>query len=332
MIYNIQATRALAALFVVFAHIGYPGFTFGHFGVDIFFVISGFIMTMICCKNPKSFFLRRLLRIVPLYWLITLLVLLLSYLKPELMNSTTPNLKNLLKSLFFIPYVKENGMTHPMLDVGWTLNYEMYFYLVIAVALRFVKPARATLFAATFMIFIALALRAALALSHGLPYGIVVPFRFYSADVTFEFLFGVGAYYIIHSESAEKFGIGFSSVLAIVCLAVLIGNQLRPFPEYLSPICTVGFPATGFVLAMLLLEKRKFILTKITLLGDASYALYLTNQFVVEGCRKVIFKKIHLPIYSIFGIALILIAASVIAILIFKIIEKPFHDKLRSWV
>jgi exopolysaccharide production protein ExoZ len=332
MIYNIQTTRAFAALLVVFAHIGFPGFTFGHFGVDIFFVISGFIMTMICCRNPKSFFLRRLVRIVPLYWLITLLVLGLSYAKPSLMNSTTPNLANLLKSLFFIPYVKENGTIHPMLDVGWTLNYEMYFYLAIAVALRFVRPARATLVASAALVVVSLALRLVLAFHPALPESLFALVRFYSADVTFEFLFGVVVYYFMHSAFAGKFSVWFSGALALVSLLVLIGNQVRPLPIPVTPILSVGFPATAFVLAMLLLEKRSCILTRITLLGDASYALYLTNQFIVEGCRKVVFPKIHLPIYSILGCAVILLAASLVAILIFKFVEKPFHDRLRSHV
>jgi len=146
---SLQILRAVAAISVVYFHIGSGPYapiptpipTFGSFGVDIFFVISGFVMAMVVAKghSARSFAISRLTRIVPLYWILTTCLLLLAAVKPDLLSSTTANLLNYLKSLCFIPYFKENGSLTPMLAVGWTLNYEMFFYLCVWISLIFVR-------------------------------------------------------------------------------------------------------------------------------------------------------------------------------------------------
>ena len=153
----IQALRGIAALAVAIGHAriaaywlarrygegGPPPGQFGGWGVDLFFVISGFVMVHASAEwfaRPGArgvFVKRRLIRIVPLYWLATLLVFFGALLRPDLFNSTTANVPELLKSLFFIPYRKESGHMFPMLFVGWTLNYEMYFYLFFGLSLAF---------------------------------------------------------------------------------------------------------------------------------------------------------------------------------------------------
>jgi peptidoglycan/LPS O-acetylase OafA/YrhL len=329
-LFNIQQARALGALLVVYAHIGVPGATFGHFGVDIFFIISGFIMTMICTKSPRNFFRRRLARIVPLYWIITALVFLLSWWKPQLMNSTTPSLLNFAKSIFFVPYVKENGLVHPMLDVGWTLNYEMYFYAAIGLALLAVPGRLATLVASVGLVGLALVFQIALRF---LPAGgVATAASFYSSFYVFEFILGVLVFYLVQQPLARRPGVAANLVLAAGCLAFLVWNQLRAPLGHGAPLLTQGVPAMLFVATMLLLEQKNFILTRITILGDASYALYLSNQFVVEGFRKVVGKHLHLSFYSLPSIALVIVAASLIAIAIYVVLEKPLHDRLRILV
>lgn len=139
-IQSLQILRALAATSVVYLHIGCEPW-FGGFGVDIFFVLSGFVMCYITDsgESGKEFFLRRIARIVPLYWALTLITFVIAWLKPTLFNSTTADLGNLFKSLLFIPYVKENGSISPIIPVGWTLNYEVYFYLLISAGTIFLK-------------------------------------------------------------------------------------------------------------------------------------------------------------------------------------------------
>ena len=111
----LQILRAIAATSVIYYHIGCIP-RFGKFGVDIFFVISGFVMSLIIANGESSvrFAVNRIARIVPLYWVLTTAVLVLAWIHPALLDSTTADIFNYLKSLFFIPYVlfaASNGIT-----------------------------------------------------------------------------------------------------------------------------------------------------------------------------------------------------------------------------
>ena len=144
---NIQALRAIAVLGVVHTHLadesiraGWP--RFGGSGVDLFFVISGLIMVITVRereRNPALFLKSRLTRIVPIYWLMTLVTITLAALFPAVFKSTRPDIEALLKSLFFIPFSKAGGFPQPVLFVGWSLNYEMYFYICFTAGLLLQK-------------------------------------------------------------------------------------------------------------------------------------------------------------------------------------------------
>ena len=134
---NVQVLRAFAALLVIFVHLdqllsrlGVP--LFGGAGIDIFFVISGFIMvytTMDREITPWSFMADRIARIVPAYWAATLGVFFLALVAPSLLQTSHMQWDELFKSLVFVPFRKATGLVQPVLFVGWTLNYEMFFYL-----------------------------------------------------------------------------------------------------------------------------------------------------------------------------------------------------------
>ena len=135
---SIQALRAVAASSVILVHIPFVGR--GTFGVDIFFVISGFIICYISSLNADDFLLKRIFRIVPLYWLGTCGVFLVALLMPTLLNATTANLTNLAKSLFLIPYRREDGSVFPMLFLGWDwLIRDVLLDIVFGLALAFFK-------------------------------------------------------------------------------------------------------------------------------------------------------------------------------------------------
>lgn len=113
--------------------------TKGAFGVDLFFVISGFIMVHSSQGlhgqpgGRRTFVLRRLVRIVPLYWVGTLVMLAwVAKYGPAL-----PGFRELAASLLFVPYYSDTTAHRiaPLLEVGWTLNFEMLFYLAFAAAM-----------------------------------------------------------------------------------------------------------------------------------------------------------------------------------------------------
>jgi exopolysaccharide production protein ExoZ len=143
---SIQYLRGLAAFGVVAFHAseraGYQ-FDVGTAGVDVFFVISGFVMWMVTSSktlSPAEFLARRVQRIVPLYWAVTLAVAAVALLIPGSFPAMRPTVGHVVQSLLFIPHRGETSMIAPLIVPGWTLNYEMFFYLLFAAGLF--APAR----------------------------------------------------------------------------------------------------------------------------------------------------------------------------------------------
>jgi exopolysaccharide production protein ExoZ len=138
---TIQYLRTLAASLLAFHHAMAPpavapyySHQFAQFGVDLFFVISGYIMwatTAAAPPSPPSFWLARIVRIAPLYWVFTTLFITVSLVAPQaLFNPPVLDPFLILKSYLFVP-----ASLPPVYTLGWTLNYEMFFYLVFGLCL-----------------------------------------------------------------------------------------------------------------------------------------------------------------------------------------------------
>lgn len=154
---GIQYLRAGAALMVAYYHLQsqIPAFTpalsfdrvinSAHLssGVYVFFVISGFIMYVTGRKlSAAEFVRRRLVRILPLYWSVTLAVSLIAVLAPHAVHRTDVTAEYVAKSMLFVPYANptQHALLFPILVPGWSLNYEMAFYALFALGL--LAPAR----------------------------------------------------------------------------------------------------------------------------------------------------------------------------------------------
>jgi exopolysaccharide production protein ExoZ len=146
MVEPIQYLRAIAALMVVWQHarVQIPGleaalpWDVGAHGVNIFFVVSGFIMAHTSKRaTPWAFMQRRIVRVVPLYWLMTLVTVALAWIAPNLFRSTSIEAGHVLQSLLFIQHESPThaGKLWPVLVPGWSLNYEMLFYAAFAISL-----------------------------------------------------------------------------------------------------------------------------------------------------------------------------------------------------
>ena len=138
---SIQYLRALAALSVVAFHAcqwARIDFDIGSAGVDVFFVISGFIMWRTTEKggvSPAEFLRRRAIRIVPLYWTVTLGLAAAALAFPARFPDVEPTAWHVFASLAFIQHLNPQGLPFPLLAPGWTLNYEAVFYLLFAAGL-----------------------------------------------------------------------------------------------------------------------------------------------------------------------------------------------------
>lgn len=265
---SIQALRAVAALMVLAHHLSSHRFVGGAAGVDIFFVISGFIMGSVDTKAaPTQFMLKRIIRIVPLYWATTLL--LCAGALAGVFARFTFDTSSLLKSLLFVPYANEAGQIWPLAIAGWTLNAEMMFYVLFAASLMTRAP-RITCAAALAGIVIAGALFAPES----------APLRFWTSAIMLEFIAGLAL-----AGPVRPAGLGRGLVMVAVGTAALITAEVAwRYTEALRPLVWGG-PAALIVCGGLAIERAGRWPTRslawLERIGDASYSLYLTHGFVV---------------------------------------------------
>ena len=295
---SIQMLRAVAALAVTFGHLEHEaaslpaaaasGFTpilldLSGAGVDLFFVISGFVMVYASHdlfglrQAPRLFLARRIARIVPLYWLVTTLFL-LTMAAAHVLSSAPPTAMEIVKSYFFIPYVSPGfEMMQPVFKLGWTLNYEMFFYGIFAAVL--VLPSRAALAAITGL-FIAL-VASGLWLAPG-P-GVMA---FWSHPIILEFVLGAliaGGYRagrrLTPQQAAFMLFAGLLGFAATPLFGLDAHGAWRPL--------VWGVPAALIFMASTLRVPREPARGGewLSSWGDASYAIYLLHPLIVRTLR-----------------------------------------------
>ncbi|WP_260435703.1 acyltransferase family protein [Burkholderia cepacia] len=277
---NIQAARAFAALAVVAYHMHV--LPFGQAGVDVFFVISGFIMSWVAPGEGRMFFRKRLVRIVPLYWVTTLGIYAIAVLRPHWLNSTTAAPEYLIKSLLFVPYVKENGHWGPLNLNGWTLEYEMLFYVVVAASLACVRARFATAFAALMLASFCL-----WATIDGTP-GTVA--HHLGQPIVLEFGLGVVAYRMLQTGFVRRIATPAWVLAACVAVAAIpLSHALFGTPQAFARIALWGVPACVLIVSLVALDMRNVSSGNrlVISLGAASYSIYLLHPYVIGAADKI---------------------------------------------
>lgn len=275
----IQYLRAVAAGLIAFQHaMGVPAFVhyaahFGTVGVDLFFVISGFIMwttTETSRRGPVQFWLARLVRIVPLYWICTTLYVAAALITPESFYAVHLEAAHIIKSYLFVPATHPNlGLIAPVYTLGWTLNYEMFFYLVFGFCLFVPWPRlRFAFLAAGFLLLVGSGLLLQLS-------GAVA--RTYTDPILLEFLAGVML--AILSPLLTRCGTAAGLLLtagAALWVAIVYGYGFVP-----ERLVSHGVPAVTAVAGALMIERAVRVRPSRLwlMLGDASYSIYLAHPF-----------------------------------------------------
>jgi exopolysaccharide production protein ExoZ len=290
----VQGLRAAAALAVAFLHVTHDAIVADRdptgliaaanrfmpwtAGVDIFFVISGFVIVHASASlfatpgGSREFLRRRLIRIVPLYWLMTTLFLGAALLRPASVHGTMGGPAYILASYLFLPWPRPDGLPQPALELGWTLNYEMFFYLVLALFLRLPRL-RAVLGSAA-----VLSLLVAAGRIHTFD---SLALRFWSDPIVLEFVLGM----VLALGVAYGLTLPGWLRLALVAGACL---GLHLLAETQSGWRVTSFGACGALLVAAAVTGRKPerggpAMQTLVRLGDASYALYLCHPFVMRG-------------------------------------------------
>lgn len=317
---SIQYLRAFAALMVVLYHANrwaWRDFDIGAAGVDVFFIISGFVLWTSISERPVSpivFLRRRLARVVPLYWLLTLLVAGAALLWPSLFFDADPTLRHVVLSLAFIQHFNPDGRPFPVISAGWSLNYEMVFYLIMTAALFLPKVWRLC----------ALMLGLAGVVAFGFIYR---PAYFLGANPMFlQFAAGAG---LAHWRLMGRLP-GRRTGLVVIILALagfVVASRYDLFEHLWRPLFW-GLPAFLLVAGSLMVEETAPLphIAPLRLLGDASYSIYLSHVIVTE-----LFIRVINPWYGVYVPAAITVSV-VVGLACHRWVERPllqlFHARM----
>jgi exopolysaccharide production protein ExoZ len=348
LISNLQVLRAVAALGVVIYHtnIRINGVHSDLMGVAVFFVISGFIMVYITRQSDEGFLLKRLIRIVPLYWILTVATLLwfgLGFANPPytwplwaslithplslahwfagqaLSMSSRETVDALLRSLTFWPTAQTPT---PILAVGWTLNIEMFFYLLFALSLWGGRTAAPFISSAVLIILFCIE-------ASGSNDSQIL--STWGHDYVIFFVFGMVVFYLW--TATEDIVRSHRTVAIIAALAVLIYWPISMF-VYDQTKLAPYLIAPSVVLAFLLLHsaglrvRSRFLID----LGGASYSLYLVHVPILETLRASSAAFPFLTLATPVGCAVAIALSCAAALICYHKLELPLLRFVRSHV
>jgi peptidoglycan/LPS O-acetylase OafA/YrhL len=345
---SLQVLRGFAASLVVFHHAARaftanwpadaapPGFWIfsserivgaGAIGVDIFFLISGFIMVFVSPpyvnreKPARDFIIRRTIRVYPMYAIATSLIIAIAFLRFYRHSSiaTLPpiSLSRIVAAFAFVPTFDENGNVQPILGVGWTLFYEMFFYVCFAAV---VAVFRRRIIGPLTVIFCAANATAWIFGAHD------AISKFFANTIVFEFLFGcaIGSLFQRRAITAA-----YAWPLLFIGLGLMIAGSAFAFPESARFIFW-GIPSMIVLLSCLKLELAHIKCPRVLLLlGDASYSVYLFQVIVIYESRDIARKLIDL---SRFPGDLVVLVFAILAIIsgtiVYRLVEAPLNSFL----
>ena len=336
----LQGLRGVAAALVVGFHaMGealrlYPDasgllfalFSAGGIGVDLFFVVSGFIIAMTAdgaagLGAGLAYLRKRIVRIVPLYWVFTLLLALSMLTDFPLLTASVPVTPDwLAASLLFAPSTLADRFT-PIVFIGWTLNYEMLFYLLVFVAILL---GRAALAPALILALVALGLAA--------PGGERATwYNFVTNPIMIEFVLGY-AVFLVHKTACVGRGVSLAIIAAGTILFLASYIVLPEVSATMRPL--VNGPLLAIqILGIVTFETAspRFPVPRwITRSGDASYSIYLLQAVTLPIATPVLVGLGLAPLGPDFVAASIVAATVALGILVHDRIELPLMSLARA--
>jgi peptidoglycan/LPS O-acetylase OafA/YrhL len=301
----LQVLRGIAAVMVVLLHLWLheqkafgsslvaPNlFKSGDAGVDVFFIISGFIMVFITPGAFQNFFdwasflYRRFTRIFPPYWIVSVVLLPVWLRHPEMFNNFHHNQMDLGRSFLLFPQ-----SSFPLVGVGWTLIHELYFYILVSF-LFFCRPnLRIAGVAIWFTALWAANLAGSSEYFQGSP---VLQLVF--SPFSMEFQLGMIVAFTWKWLKLHGLPVWFYALLACASLVALcVAGCLIPpvggYPDnnHLYRVAFFGLPAVFLVAAIVQVDVSGQFTAPgwAILIGDASYAIYLVHAPIVSALYKI---------------------------------------------
>jgi exopolysaccharide production protein ExoZ len=322
MLFSIQYLRGLASIFVLIYHAFHKNnqisdsginFSFGASGVDLFFIISGYIMCHVTAhKNitARDFFLARLVRILPLYWCLSILAAIIYAINPRLVNSSGGS-TTIINSFTLIPTGEKF-----LIQNGWTLSYEFFFYLIYAVSIAIWCRKR---------LHVTSAIIAALVAS-GITLMPASPMlKFTTNKILLEFLMGISAYAYLNSKHKNS---KTNASLIFLGVSTLTVASLSPHPTknviwYGLPYACLFSGIVGFEHFIKLIS-TSFLGHTMKSIGDASYSIYLSHPFVLS-VASVILKRLDLSCRPEFFVPITTMVSIIVGHFCYVILEKRLN-------
>lgn len=338
---SLQVLRAVAALLVLVHHAAYDADTIAlhdgaapfaldrfvdlAFGIHLFFVISGFIMLRTArgfgsARGAAVFMARRVVRVVPLYWVMTSLVILGAAVAPGLLNTPVGGLAGVVGSYLFVPVLR-GGQLVPVLGQGWTLDYEMFFYALFALAMLLPRRAAIACLAAMLIGLVSLGrvIQAPAA-----------PVAVWTDGLLLEFLLGLGIGLLAERGrrlDARSAGL----VVALGCLGAVALGPVSGLFHGLALWIREGIPA-AFVVGGCVLGPRwgaGRVVLPLALVGDASYSLYLSHPFAVRLMRAAWLALVPAGVPVSLYLAAACATAVLLGLALHRWVERPMTDWLQ---
>lgn len=344
---GIQGLRAIAALLVVAGHsvlslvekagLGTDyqsyGWRSGAVGVRLFFAISGFVMVYTSFNNfsrpgaARSFFVKRFLRIIPLYYVTTAL-----YAAKLALQHNGPTMREFALSALFVPYLDPQGLFRPIYGLGWTLNYEMFFYALFSVSLLFYWRSGIAAVSIVLLSLILVGLTRSPVAETGFCQQWLI---FVSDPILTYFIIGmiIGCVRMLTRRWLPGASIASALLLCIVLSLTVVLVDLTDGKAFLatvtlasSCVALVAFPAApaAFIATASYLRVVRSI-------GDSSYSIYLTHSFLLGPAARgwhILFGTVH-GSWPLFVMAM-LIGSSLLGQLSFHYVEVPLMRLLRN--
>jgi len=322
---NIQILRGLAALWVVIYHCSFMMINhidelsaFGRFmfhgfvGVDIFFIISGYIISASLDKINvadrlawKDFAIRRVIRIAPMYYIVTLVFSIFIFLYPHLFKTSKIDLESLVFSLAFWPHYNWQGNIYPILGVGWTLNYEIFFYISSALFGWLFHKKGIPIMAGSFLLLAILGSifstqkNAAIAT--------------YTNPIILEFCFGCLIFRLNKCRMAN------GKVLFILAITSGLFLSTLNWPQDgWYRVIAFGIPSFLLVYSATCSSPWKIFPSKALLyIGDISYSMYLIHQLTIVAIAKLLMpywelSALNTSLYFVTSLAVVIIFSSIV--------------------
>lgn len=323
---GLQVLRLVAAMMIFMCHVdminafGLPTYT----GADIFFAISGFLVMYTTQSGTRGFLKKRIIRVAPLYWLLTAAAFLASYVMDGI-TPYRPTAAELVKSLLFIPYSRESihseSAIRPIIGPAHTLLFEMFFYVVFYIASKISHKRRGEITIAVLLSLMALGELTDVSGSAALVK--------YSDLRQFDFIYGILLFYVLRyifekPKLLSAVRRGSAPILILGCALVCLVAAWKTKRIIVAPLAAVI--VFSFAMGFYGRKTPKFLVAA----GDMSYSFYLIHYFVVLVAAKLIDPMDAWTFKSVVCAAVSLALSFAAARVSYLVIELKLADFLRS--